>query len=362
MQHSDLQWAVRVGKVILGSAVLLTFAAPVRAAEPSGAPVTFAKDVAPIFQNKCQTCHRPDSIAPMSLISYDEVRPWARSIKTRVASRQMPPWHLDKTVGIQHFANDASLSDRQIDTIVKWVDAGAPLGDAKDMPAPIKWPTENRWEFAPQFGQPDLIVKSPAWHMPAAVAGRLVQADRGHGPDGTALGPGDRDSPGDAERPPHHAPRARAPEAGRRRRSVEDERRFGRLGRRVVHGVGGRQAGRAAPSEHGQAHAAGLEDHLRHPLPRGRRRHHRLGGAGHLLLPEGAGPQVPDAPRQLRFDPGRQGSARHRAELHHGDLGHPRDETRRPHRKLPAAHAPARQGDADGGDPARRHARARSAT
>jgi hypothetical protein len=167
MSHSDLQWAVRVGKVILGSGLLLLLGAPVHAAGASAVPVTFAKDVAPIFQAKCEACHRPDSIAPMPLITYDDVRPWARSIKTRVAARQMPPWHMDKTVGIQHFANDASLSDQQIETIVRWVDEGAPLGNVKDMPAPIKWPTETHWEFASKFGQPDLVIKSPAWKMPA---------------------------------------------------------------------------------------------------------------------------------------------------------------------------------------------------
>ena len=70
----------------------------------------------------------------MSLVTYEEARPWARSIKSRVAARQMPPWHIDKTVGIQQFKNDRSLSDEQIDTIVRWVDAGAPKGDLKDMP------------------------------------------------------------------------------------------------------------------------------------------------------------------------------------------------------------------------------------
>jgi len=103
----------------------------------------------------------------MSLVSYEDVRPWARSIKTRVVARQMPPWHIDKTVGIQHFENDASLSERQIETIVKWVDQGAAAGDMKDLPPPVKWPSGDTWEFAKQFGQPDLIVKSPAWHMPA---------------------------------------------------------------------------------------------------------------------------------------------------------------------------------------------------
>jgi len=148
---------------VLGVLSTAAFAAD---AGTASAP-TFARDVAPIFQQKCQACHRPDSIAPMSLVSYEDARPWARSIRTRVAARQMPPWHLDKTVGIQHFENDASLSDRQIDTILKWVDAGAPAGDMKDMPPPVKWPSGDTWEFANTFGKPDLIVKSPAWHMPA---------------------------------------------------------------------------------------------------------------------------------------------------------------------------------------------------
>jgi hypothetical protein len=103
----------------------------------------------------------------MSLVTYEEARPWARSIKARVAARQMPPWHIDKNVGIQHFANDRSLSDAQIATIVKWVDAGAPKGDMKDMPPPVKWPNEETWNFASLFGEPDLIIKSPPYKMPA---------------------------------------------------------------------------------------------------------------------------------------------------------------------------------------------------
>ena len=84
---------------------------------------TFTKDIAPIFQQKCESCHRPDSIAPMSLVTYEEARPWARSIKTRVEARQMPPWNIDKTVGIQEFKNDRSLTDDQIATIVRWIDS-----------------------------------------------------------------------------------------------------------------------------------------------------------------------------------------------------------------------------------------------
>ena len=130
--------------------------------------VTFTKDVAPIFQEKCQACHRADSMAPMSLVSYEEARPWAKAIKERVITRQMPPWHIDKTVGIQQFKNDRSLSDAQIATIVRWVDAGAPKGDAKDMPPPKQWPDESKWNFAAVFGAPpDLILKSPDWSVPA---------------------------------------------------------------------------------------------------------------------------------------------------------------------------------------------------
>jgi len=73
--------------------------------------VTFSKDVAPIFQSKCQSCHEPGSIGPMSLVTYQDSRPWARSIKSRVQSRQMPPWHIDRSVGVQKFKNDMSLSD-----------------------------------------------------------------------------------------------------------------------------------------------------------------------------------------------------------------------------------------------------------
>jgi hypothetical protein len=100
----------------------------------------------------------------MSLRTFDEARPWARSIKARVLGRQMPPWHLDKTVGIQEFKNDPSLSDDQITTIVKWVDAGAPQGDPRDLPPLKTWPEGQGWNYAAEFGQePDLIVRSEPW-------------------------------------------------------------------------------------------------------------------------------------------------------------------------------------------------------
>jgi len=131
------------------------------------APVTFAKDIAPILQEKCQDCHRKGSMAPMSLVTYEETRPWAKSIRQRVIARQMPPWHIDKTVGVQQFKNDISLSDQQIAAIVKWVDAGAPLGNPKDMPAAKQWPAENEWKAAKELGQPDLVIQSEPYTMAA---------------------------------------------------------------------------------------------------------------------------------------------------------------------------------------------------
>jgi hypothetical protein len=135
-------------------------------AESTATP-TFTKDIAPIFQAKCEACHRPNSMAPMSLVTYEEARPWARAIGLRVGSRQMPPWHIDKTVGIQEFKNDRSLSDQQIDTIVRWVEAGAPKGDPKDMPPPKHWPDESKWQLAAKYGPPDLVIKSAPYTIPA---------------------------------------------------------------------------------------------------------------------------------------------------------------------------------------------------
>ena len=147
--------------LIVGALVALPTSAAF--AQAAASPPTFTKDVAPILQAKCESCHRPNSIAPMSLVSFEEARPWARSIRARVAARQMPPWHIDKTVGIQHFANDRSLSDGEIDTIVRWVNAGAPKGDPKHMPPKVKWPDDAVWNYAPLFGEPDLVITSPAY-------------------------------------------------------------------------------------------------------------------------------------------------------------------------------------------------------
>jgi len=130
-------------------------------------PITFAKDVAPILQEKCQECHHAGSMAPMSLVTYEEARPWAKAIRDRVSTRQMPPWHIDPTVGVQKFKNDMSLSQTQIDTIVSWVDQGALLGNPKDMPALREWSNADDWKGVKELGQPDIVVKSTDWTMPA---------------------------------------------------------------------------------------------------------------------------------------------------------------------------------------------------
>src|SRR5208283_2765555 len=138
----------------MSSTALAADASATTGSDRADRPVTFAKDVAPILQARCQECHHKGSMAPMSLVTYEETRPWAKAIRERVIKRQMPPWHIDMTVGVQKFKNDMSLSDDQIASIVRWVDSGAPMGDLKDMPAPVEWPADNEWKAARELGQP----------------------------------------------------------------------------------------------------------------------------------------------------------------------------------------------------------------
>ncbi len=132
-------------------------------AKTAARQVTFAKDVAPILQRSCQTCHRPDSMAPMSFLTYEDVRPWARAIKQKVTAREMPPWYIDRTVGITKFNNDPSLSDQQIETLAAWADQGAVKGNPADMPPPRQFEDDSIWHI----GKPDLVVKSIKHTVPA---------------------------------------------------------------------------------------------------------------------------------------------------------------------------------------------------
>ena len=134
-----------------------------RAQTSASTELTFAKDIVPILQRSCQVCHRQGEMAPMSLVTYQEVRPWARAIKNKVVNRQMPPWHIDKNIGIQKFKNDTSLSDEEISLVASWVDNGAPRGNPADAPPPVKWPNSSVW----QIGEPDLVVQFPAHLVPA---------------------------------------------------------------------------------------------------------------------------------------------------------------------------------------------------
>ena len=130
-------------------------------------PVAFSKDVLPILQKNCQSCHRPGQMAPMSLVTFRDARPWARSMKTKVESRQMPPWFADPAHG--PYPNDRSLSQKDIDTIAKWADAGAPEGDPKDAPPPVEWPGDG-WQI-----KPDIIVRGPEFRVPAHTPNDVVE-------------------------------------------------------------------------------------------------------------------------------------------------------------------------------------------
>src|SRR3989442_555919 len=158
--------------------------------------VTFAKDVAPILQQKCQECHQPNSIAPMSLITYQEVRPWARAIKERVAARQMPPWHIDRSVGVQKFKNDMSLTDQQVNTSIAWVDDGAlqndpdavnkgtangPIRDADDLvnrrPQLMEWAIGKGYDlFRPGAGKLILPGEKISWDQHIHAVGEEIKA------------------------------------------------------------------------------------------------------------------------------------------------------------------------------------------
>ena len=137
---------VRIGVLVIA---VLPIAAAAATAAPDDPAVTFTKDVAPILYKSCAECHRPTMFAPMSLMTYDDARPYARAIMQKVVARQMPPWGADPAFGV--FKNDPRLSEKEIETIVSWVDNGAPKGDEKDMPAPPQF--AEGWTI----GKPDAV-------------------------------------------------------------------------------------------------------------------------------------------------------------------------------------------------------------
>src|SRR4029079_225059 len=151
----------------LACALLASSTSPGAQAPASSASVTFTRDIAPILQKSCQGCHHPDGVAPMSLVTYDEVRPWARAMKTRTALRSqrgaMPPFFVEKNIGIQKFKHDPSLTEAQIAKIGQWGASGAPRGNPADMPKPLDFDETDKWTI----GEPDLILKSREVLVPA---------------------------------------------------------------------------------------------------------------------------------------------------------------------------------------------------
>ncbi|HEX2489876.1 MAG TPA: cytochrome c, partial [Blastocatellia bacterium] len=141
--------------IVLCAAAALSALPSIRAkdAKPSAKGVTFTKDVAPIFFKKCVECHRPGEAAPFSALSYKDARPWARSIREQVVSREMPPWRADPHVGL--FKNDRRLTEDEIETITAWVDGGAEEGDPKHLPPQPEF--ADGWAI----GKPDLIIPMP---------------------------------------------------------------------------------------------------------------------------------------------------------------------------------------------------------
>lgn len=157
MKHNSRRTGLAVS-LLLGLGVTLALAVGLR--QSNAAQITFTKDVAPILYKSCAECHRPGEIAPMSLMTYQQVRPWAKSIRERIVEGSMPPWSADPKVG--HWANDPRLSAQEIETIVQWVSAGAPKGDDKDLPPAPKF--TDGWTI----GTPDAVVEmSSEYTVPA---------------------------------------------------------------------------------------------------------------------------------------------------------------------------------------------------
>ena len=167
-QHPGSRRVVwQIAALIPAAVVLMAPGAAIAQTADAPGEVTFTKDIAPILQRSCQQCHRPDGAGPMSLVTYEETRPWARAMKSRTGlgpkAGVMPPWFVERNIGIQHFKADPSLSLEEIATIAKWADSGAPRGNPSDLPAPLNFETTDKWTI----GEPDLILRSPEVSVPA---------------------------------------------------------------------------------------------------------------------------------------------------------------------------------------------------
>ena len=165
-------WARWIGAGTLALVAVFTLQSPAQtqatfASSSNDAPLTYSADVASIIQENCTVCHRTGGIGPMELVTYENVRMYAPLIKNKVANRLMPPYYYDNDVGIQDLKEDWRLSQDDINTIVAWVDQGAPLGNADEIPALDLLDTDN-WSLSALFGQPDLLASSTPIDVPAA--------------------------------------------------------------------------------------------------------------------------------------------------------------------------------------------------
>ena len=253
--------------------------------------VTFTKDVAPILQRSCQNCHRPDSNAPMSLITYEDARPYARSIKAKTASRLMPPWHIERNIGIQKFKDDPSLTEQEIATIAAWVDQGAPKGDMAHMPPPRKFEDDDVWHI----GKPDLIVEIPQPHVvPASGPDVWIDyiADSGLTEDRYVQAVETKPGPG-ARTVMHHLLTYLIQDVADNEKLVgqDDVRQQQTETFLNEYAVG--KNGDILPRRHRQADEGRLEGALQHSLPLERQGNGRSFSRGMKFYPKGYVPEVP---------------------------------------------------------------------
>lgn len=156
--------SVRKPLALLGGAVALALTTGAQAQEEE---LTYNSHVADIINENCVVCHREGGIGPMQFETYDQVRPWAPLISLKVANREMPPYAYDQHIGIQDLEGDWRLDQEEIDTVVAWVNQGAPLGDADIVPQKPEFPDPDEWNFAADYGQPDMIIPSSPYDIPA---------------------------------------------------------------------------------------------------------------------------------------------------------------------------------------------------
>ncbi len=152
---------------VIGLFSMMALVPTLAGAQRIGADPTYSNEVSRIIQDNCQICHQEGQIGPMPFTTYDEVRPFAGLIREQVISREMPPYHYDRDIGIQELKEDWRLPEEDINTLVAWIDAGAPEGDSANLPEPKTYPTIGEWRLESELGLPDVVIKSAKWDVPA---------------------------------------------------------------------------------------------------------------------------------------------------------------------------------------------------